>query len=182
MQTRLLCLLVQLPIITNFARRKRWQDRFDDEVTIVPIYNTGCNLLLGTLHGTAITHYEPTYVWSWIKYLDFCEPKYILANKNFFDTKVTKLDMIGIQHLGHDETGTARMLTASSPRDSIPYHVHIAPKCIMFLAVKKGIILGRLHVYQPLPLTIRSWDFCLRWVKRYAFNSKQIKQMKLDIL
>lgn len=180
MQTKIRCLLVKLPVIRYFLRRQRWQNQFDDDVTIVPIYNTGRNLLLGTLHGTAITHYEPTCTWSWIKYLDFCEPKYILANKNFFDTKVTKLDMIGFQHLGHDETGVARVLTVNGPRSSLPHHIKIGSKCILFLAVKNGIILSRLQIYQPLPFTIRSWDDCLRWVKRYTFNPKQINGMKIN--
>lgn len=176
MQTRLVCVFVELPIITNYIRRKRWQDQFENDVTIIPIYNTGRSLLQGSLQDDAITYYDPAKPWQWILYSDFQEPKYILANKNFLSEKATKLDMIGIQHLGHDDTGTVRVLTMSSPRDSLPYCIQIPPKHILFLAVRKGIIVSRLRVYQHLSCKIRSWNDRLPWIRRYIFSPKQIKR------
>lgn len=167
-----------MPIITNFYQRKRWQDRFGDDVTIVPIYNDGRRLFRGPLCDTAVTHYDPKKQWRWMFYRDFCEPKYILTNKNFLSEKITELDMIGIQHLGHDDAGTARILTMSGPPNSLPYDSQIPPRCIVFFAVKNGIILSRLRVHQPLPSTIRRWDERLEWIRRYVFNPTQIHKMK----
>jgi hypothetical protein len=142
-------LIIKVPIIASYQHRKRWQERFDENTTIVAIYNSGWNLFYDQKHSPATTHYD--YQWSWIFYRNFCEPRYILANKNFSKRIPTRSDMIVIQHLGHDEFKTARILTRSCWTGARYEHVKIPARHILYIAVKNGKILGRTIVYKHLP-------------------------------
>ena len=148
----LLQVTVEVPIIASYNYRKQWQERFDEDTTIVAIYNSGQNLFYDQKHSPTTTHYD--YEWSWLFYRYFCLPSYILANKNFCKEKAIKPDMIVIQHLGHDEFKNARILTRNCNTGAKYEHLKITAKHILYLAVKNGRILGRTCVNQYLPRKI----------------------------
>ncbi len=174
MQRWLIQLIVNVPIIKSYVYRKRWHDKFDDNVTFVAIYNNGRSLYLDPFYRSAVTHYDDK-VWEWIFYRDFCEPKFILANKNFCKEKPTKPDMIVLQHLGHDEYGNARVLTISSPARKRPEHIKIPRQHILYLAVRNGLILGNMTVFQPLPCKLFNSGYKLRPIAKWFAHAKQLK-------
>lgn len=147
MQTWIIPLVINVPIIRRFEFRKRWQFLNQDAVTVA-IYNTGSHLFMDPFYKPAITHYD--YVWCWMRYRNFCESKYVLASKRSSAKKLTQKDVFKLRHFGHDMFGIARVRLANG-RGAGSGELEIPPQHILYLAVKKGIIVSRMLIQQPLP-------------------------------
>lgn len=155
MQTWIIPLVINVPIIRRFEFRKQWQFLNQDAVTVA-IYNTGRHLFMDPFYKPATTHYD--YVWCWMRYRNFCESKYVLASKRFSIKKPTQKDVFKFRHLGHDVFGIAHVRLGNG-RGAGRGELEIPPQHILYLAVKNGIIVSRMLIQQPLPFRLLPLNF-----------------------